>query len=121
MPAKLQWYLYVFTCPASEDFWVFAGGQFHRFAYLPGAFRFIRAQAALPAFAQGGCGIFTPAERQMLSAEAARCGLGLRFYDDERTCLEQTLHQRLPQHVYGAQPPAGSFPTGPAWSRQRPE
>jgi hypothetical protein len=117
--------LFIYIQEGNGDFWVYDGASYHRFAWKDGCIRYIRQQAALPAYCSGGCIQVSGCERQILEQEAARHALSLAFCKSETACIERMLHMQSVQgmqrehpgqHIFGRTAPAGYFYQG-EWNK----
>lgn len=89
------------------DFWIFGGGQFHRFLFLGHECRWIRFQAALPAWAVGTCVRLTLAQKKALEQAGRTLGWKLRFFTTRQQCLAYASQERFPGYISGLSFPAG--------------
>jgi hypothetical protein len=101
--------LFVYVNDNSGTFWVYDGSQFLRFYWNQRVARFIRAQAYLPACAQGTFILFKEADRRLLEEESARHNLSLPFFDNPDECIEFELLAKHEQFIFDRTYPAGFF------------
>lgn len=104
-------HLFIFHRPGSRAAWVFNGQCFLRFVYLQTSqeFRFVRAQAYLPAGVRGEPFALNALEARSLQLEAARHKFSLRLYANPHECILYALPVNMQQTVYDLIPPAGSI------------
>ncbi len=123
--------IFIFHHPGACAAWIFDGKCFLRFIYLQDSqeFRFVRAQAYLPANVHGQPFDLAPFEIASLQREARLHRLNLRFFGDQAECILQALPVNLRQTVYDLFPPAGSITAAgiatrrnpPSFSRRHPD
>jgi hypothetical protein len=114
---KRQHALYIYLRDESGTFWVFDGWQYCRFVWKEEAVWFVRAQAALPAYAVGVCILLNEPERELLEQEAARFNLRLHFYASAEACQQQAGLEAGEPYVFDRTAPAGYFHFGEKMER----
>jgi len=109
MAKKLKNVLFVYSVDDSGNFWIFDGVQYQRFLWNSTSLWFIRSQDYLPKYSYGTCLPFDHQQRQEIESEAARYGIHLPFFDNERECQSFAISVPQSQLVFDCTLPGGFF------------
>lgn len=99
-------YLFAYTAPERQGFWIFAGGSYHRFLQLVSSYAYVRGYPRLPARVEGNCYEVPAEDVEQLKRAAAPLRVQLDFHDRVDACIQAEARKDHPDYIFGLSDPA---------------